>query len=223
MTAENLGAKPRKYEKRRRAEQEQETRRRITEAAVALHGSVGPARTTITAVAEAAGVQRATVYRHFPDEASLFAACSAHWARDNPRPDPSGWAEIKDPDERLRTALAAFYAFYRRGEPMLSNVMRDGEAIPALRAIAERNAGAMAALEELLEAGRPAAGARLRRAATGLALDFRSWRLLAQRGLDDEQAVELMARAVTCAGATAAPRKPDETVSPPAPAAARRA
>ncbi len=189
----------RKYEKRRRAEQERETRQRITEATVALHGSVGPARTTISAVARAAGVQRATVYRHFPDEAALFAACSAHWAADHPLPDPSGWAAIADPEERLRTALTAFYAFFRNGEQMLANVMRDAEAIPALRAIAERNAAAVAALVEMLDAGRPRKGAKLRRAATALALDFRTWRLLAQRGLDDDEAVDLMARAVSCA------------------------
>jgi AcrR family transcriptional regulator len=198
MSAEGRTS-PRKYDKRRRAEQEQATRRRITEATVALHGSVGPARTTISAVAEAAGVQRATVYRHFPDEASLYAACSAHWAEDHPRPDPSGWTAIEDPDERLRTALASFYAFYRRGEPMLANVRRDAETIPALRAIAERHAEAMSGLEDLLELGRPASGSELRRPATALALDFRTWHLLAQRGLNDEQVVELMARAVACA------------------------
>ncbi|MGH2839247.1 MAG: TetR/AcrR family transcriptional regulator [Solirubrobacteraceae bacterium] len=214
MSSES-GAKPRTYEKRRRAEQERETRRRITEATVALHGSVGPARTTISAVAEAAGVQRATVYRHFPDEAALFAACSAHWAADHPRPDPSGWAAIEDPDERLRAALGAFYAFYRSGERMLSNVMRDAEAIPALRAIGERNAGAMAALVERLDSGRPSARAELRQAAIALALDFRTWHLLSRRGLDDEQVVALMARAVACADGAA--------VSPPGPAAAPRA
>ena len=100
----------RAYRKRRRAEQEEETRLRITEAAVDLHGSVGPARTTVSAIAERAGVQRATVYRHFPDEEALFAACSSHWAALNPPPDPAAWAEIADPDERLRRALSELYS-----------------------------------------------------------------------------------------------------------------
>jgi AcrR family transcriptional regulator len=192
----------RKYEKRLRAEQEQDTRRRITEATVAQHATVGPARTTISAVAKAAGVQRATVYRHFPDEAALFAACSAHWLADHPRPDPSAWAAIEDPDERLRMALAAFYAFYRRGEPMLSNITRDAETIPALAATMARSAAGMAALEELLDAGRPQPGSESRRAAVALALEFRTWRLLTRRGLSDEQAVDLMACAVACADDT---------------------
>src|SRR3954447_2484557 len=94
----------RKYEKKRRAELEEETRRRITETAVELHGTVGPARTSISAIAERAGVRRSTVYRHFPDEEALFHACSSHWANANPLPDPAPWEAIDDPDERLRTA-----------------------------------------------------------------------------------------------------------------------
>src|ERR1041384_1123387 len=95
--------KPR-YEKKRRAEHEAETRRHITEAAVALHGTVGPARTSISAIAERAGVRRSTVYRHFPDEAALFAACSSHWRAANPPPDPHAWAAIDDPAKRTQTA-----------------------------------------------------------------------------------------------------------------------
>src|SRR5687767_6704618 len=92
----------RRYRKRLRAEQEQRTRERITKAAVKLHGSVGPARTTVSGVAREAGVQRATVYRHFPDEASLFAACTAHYWAANPVPDPGAWSSISDPAGRLR-------------------------------------------------------------------------------------------------------------------------
>src|SRR5512134_1449821 len=103
LKGEKAGEK-RRYRKRRRAALEEETRRRITEAAVELHGTIGPARTTVSAVADRAGVQRATVYRHFPDEESLFAACSAHWAMLNPPPDPGSWDE-PDPDRRLAVAL----------------------------------------------------------------------------------------------------------------------
>ena len=101
----------RPYTKRRRAELEEETRRRITAATVELHREVGPAKTTISAIAERAGVQRLTVYRHFPDERTLLGACSAHWRAGHPAPDPSPWPAIRDPEERLRVALAAFYDY----------------------------------------------------------------------------------------------------------------
>ena len=115
----------RPYRMKKRAELEEATRRRITESAVALHGTVGPARTSISALAEHAGVRRSTVYRHFPDEASLFAACTAHWAAENPVPDIGAWAGIEDPDERLRAALAALYPYYRRTAGMMENLIRD--------------------------------------------------------------------------------------------------
>ena len=105
---------PRPYEKRARAAAERETRRRITEATVELHRTVGPARTTISAVAQRAGVQRATVYRHFPTDGDLFAACSAHWIGLHPYPAPDAWAGIEDPEQRTLTALCELYAYYRR-------------------------------------------------------------------------------------------------------------
>ena len=109
MSAEAAIAETRRYRKRLRAEQEQQTRQAITEAAVRLHGTLGPARTTVSAIAEEAGVQRATVYRHFPDEPSLFQACSGHYMAMHPPPDPTRWMEIADPAERLREALADVY------------------------------------------------------------------------------------------------------------------
>src|SRR4249919_339286 len=103
----------RKYELKQRAESLGATRDRIVEATVELHESLGPAHTTISAIADRAGVQRLTVYRHFPDERTLFEACSGHWTARNPKPDPSRWAAVDDPEERLRIALSAIYAFYR--------------------------------------------------------------------------------------------------------------
>src|SRR3954454_24302077 len=94
----------RRNTKKVRAQLEAETRRRITESAVELHGTVGPARTSMSAVAERAGVRRSTLYRHFPDEDALFAACSSHWVAENPRPDLEAWAAIEDPDDRLLVA-----------------------------------------------------------------------------------------------------------------------
>ena len=116
----NEQSEPRTYRKRQRAEAEARTRERITEAAVELHGSIGPAQTTISEVARRAGVQRATVYRHFPDETALFAACSAHyWAR-HPAPDPTPWARLGDHRGRLETGLTAIYEWYADAEPMLT-------------------------------------------------------------------------------------------------------
>src|SRR5919107_211730 len=112
---------PRKYQKIRRAEQQAETRQRIIEAMVALHREVGPARTTISAIAERAGVERLTVYRHFPDETSMFEACTAHYATEVPGPDPTAWAGIEDAGERFRAALLAFYDYYRRAEDVLTH------------------------------------------------------------------------------------------------------
>src|SRR5450631_3101523 len=108
-----------------RAEQQALTRQCITESAVELHGTLGPARTSMSAVAARAGVRRSTLYRHFPDESALFDACTAHWMAANPPPDLSTWAEIPSPDERLRTALGELHGFYRRTEQMLDNLFRD--------------------------------------------------------------------------------------------------
>src|SRR5215831_9293800 len=113
----------RPYRMKRRAELEAQTRQRITESAVALHQRLGPARTSISAIAEHAGVRRSTVYRHFPDENALFAACSSHWRAANPRPEPARWRMIEDPDERLRVALSELYEYYRRTEGMLANLL----------------------------------------------------------------------------------------------------
>src|SRR5436309_400521 len=108
----------RQYRKKRRAEHEEQTRLRITESAVELHGTLGPARTSISAVAARAGVRRSTIYRHFADEASLFAACTAHWMAAHPPPDLAAWAATDDSGQRLGKALRELYAYYRATEPM---------------------------------------------------------------------------------------------------------
>src|SRR5919107_6056420 len=144
----------RKYEQKRRAEQQVETRRRIVEAMVALHGEVGPARTTVSAIAERAGVERLTVYRHFADETAMFEACSAHFAMETGSPDPATWADVVEPSERLRAALLAFYGYYRRGEDMLAHVHRDLPELPALAAVmAPWDAFLGAVRDGLLEGG----------------------------------------------------------------------
>jgi AcrR family transcriptional regulator len=193
----------RPYQKKRRAELEAETRRRITETAVELHGTVGPARTSISAIAERAGVRRSTVYRHFPDEAALFDACSSHWEAANPVPDMGPWASIEDPEERLRTALDELYAYYRRTEPMMENLHRDELTVPL---VAERFTGYheyLAAVRDMLIRGRSVRGLRREetRAAIGHALAFPTWRSLTrEQGLDDAQAAELMRSLVGAPG-----------------------
>jgi AcrR family transcriptional regulator len=202
VSSENLQT-PRVYRKRRRAEQEAATRLAITEAAVRLHGTVGPARTTIQGVAAEAGVQRATVYRHFPDLESLFMSCSAHWASLNPPPDPTSWNAISDPDERLRQALTELYTWYEWAEPMLTNVFRDAPLVPATARAGETFEHRFKALHAALMRGRRARGrARVRTAAAiGHALEFMTWRSLTRgQGLETDEAVGLMIALVAAAG-----------------------
>jgi AcrR family transcriptional regulator len=193
---------PRPYRMKRRAESQQETRRRITESAVALHGTIGPARTTMSAVAAHAGVRRSTLYRHFPDESALFDACSAHWAIDNPPPDLQAWAAIADADERLSVALGELYAHFGRTEQMLENLSRDEATVPI---VAERFAAFhlyFDAARDTLLAGRRLRGAakRRKRAAIGHALAFTTWKsLVREQGLSDSEAVALMCGLVAAA------------------------
>ena len=195
----------RKYEKKRRAEQESETRRRIVEAVFALHGEIGPARTTIKAIAQRAGVERLTVYRHFADEGAIFAACDAHFRSETPPPHPAAWADIVDPAERLRAALVAFYGFYRRGENMIANAERDAVGLPALAVLmAPRDAMLAALREDLLAAWAVGDRARTKLAAAiAHALRFDTWRSLARlEGLEDAEAADLMVDLARAAAAS---------------------
>lgn len=185
----------RRYRKRRRAAQEDETRQRITEATVDLHGSVGPARTTVSAVAERAGVQRGTVYRHFPDEQALFDACSSHWLQAHPLPDLEQWAGIADHEERLRVALDRVYAWYECGENLLEKTTRDAATVPALEPSMAAFAAWIDAAADVLIRGRGLRGRRRKavRAALAHALGFAAWRsLVRQQGLDRDAAIGLM-------------------------------
>jgi AcrR family transcriptional regulator len=185
----------RPYRMKKRAESQEQTRLRITESAVALHGSIGPAQTSMAAVAEHAGVQRSTLYRHFPDEAALFEACSSHWREQHPYPQIELWPEIADPDERLEAALTELYGFYRGTGVMLDNLLRDEHLNDVVR---ERFAGFhqfLAAAREILMAGRGTRGKARERmaAAVGLAVRFETWRALCREGgLSDQDAVRLM-------------------------------
>ncbi|HEU5063455.1 MAG TPA: helix-turn-helix domain-containing protein [Solirubrobacterales bacterium] len=194
-----MSEQKRKYEKKRRAEAEAQTRLRITESAVELHGTLGPARTSMSAVAEHAGVRRSTLYRHFPDERALFGACSAHWASENPPPDIAAWATIEDPDERLDTALAELYAFYGQTEEMLDKLFRDAPTVPVVNELMGAFRAFMAEAAKVLMQGRGLRGnaAKRTRAAIGHALAFRTWQdLTREQGLSGGQAADLMSHLV---------------------------
>ena len=187
----------RTYTLKRRAEQQAETRQRIVEAAVELHGSVGPALTTISMIAERAGVQRHTLYSHFPDERSMFLACSGLVAERDPLPDAEAWRAIDDPRERLRVGLRDVYDWYERNAELVACVLRDAEYHALTKETAELNFGPpMAAYHEVL-------GGRLtqkQRAALHLALSFFTWRsLVAEAGLKTDAAVKVMVQAIRCA------------------------
>jgi AcrR family transcriptional regulator len=204
MSTQVTSPETRRYRKRLRAEQELRTRQAITEAAMKLHGTVGPARTTVSGVADEAGVQRATVYRHFPDEASLFQACSSHYASLHPPPDPSAWAEIRDPRQRLRRGLTDVYRWWEETEDMMSLVMRDAPLVDAMTAPVEAGRAYLGAVRDALLRGRPERGKARRRtsAAIGHALAFSTWQsLVREQGLTVPDAVELMAAFVESAAA----------------------
>jgi AcrR family transcriptional regulator len=186
--------KSRTYTLGRRAEQQAETRRRIVEAAVDLHTRFGAARTTISMIAEQAGVQRHTLYAHFPDEWSLQIACSGLVEERDPLPDAQAWRAIDDPRERLRQGLAAIYAWYAAHAALLANVMRDAEHHALTRETMELRFGPhIAAFHEVLGGGLEPR----QRAMLALALSFFSWRTLARdSGLAQEAAVDAMVRAV---------------------------
>jgi AcrR family transcriptional regulator len=192
---------PRKYEMKRRAERQKETHQRITEAAVELHRTVGPARTTVSAIAEKAGVQRHTYYAHFPELKDLYQACTAHNLERNPVPDPSRWAEISGPEERLRVALSEVYAYFSREEAMLSNVLRDTSLDPVAQEVMVPFYRYWETVRDTIAAAFKASGER-REALVGaiaLALDFQTWRtLVRQQELNQDRAVGLMVGMVRC-------------------------
>jgi AcrR family transcriptional regulator len=184
----------RTYTLKKRAASQAETRRRIVEAAVELHSTIGPARTTFSMLAEQAGVQRHTLYAHFPDERSLLMACSGLAYERDPPPDARLWRDIADRRERLRVGLTAVYAWYERNASRLGCVLRDAEHHALTREIGALRYGPVnAAYREVL-------GAELgttQRAVLHLALSFFTWRTLVREGgLKQGAAIEAMVQAI---------------------------
>jgi AcrR family transcriptional regulator len=191
-----IAKRRRSYQLRARADSMDRTRARITQAAIELHGTIGPAATTMSAVAERAGVTRATLYRYFPNEESLFKACSAEWRSANPAPDPAGWAAIPDPYDRLGVALAALYGWYRSTEAMRTNLLRDLAVLPP--AIRKAIEAYQLTVADVLEAGWPDRS-RLRRAAISHAVAFETWRSLTHAGLTDTETARLIIGVIAAA------------------------
>lgn len=191
----------RKYELKKRAERQEETRERIVEAAIHLHETVGAQGATISAIAQQAGVERLTVYRHFPDERSLVSACTSHYFARHPSPDTEQWRAIVEPAVCLRTALAEIYAYYRQTEAMMDSIYRNLAFVPVLQELLEPFfAKWIAVTDMLVEKFAVDHDQRiLLRSAVALAIHFLAWRtLIREQGLEDAQAVEVMVNMIVC-------------------------
>ena len=202
---------------RKRAERIDQTHQRIVEAALHLHGTIGPAATTIAGIAEQAGVTRLTVYRHFPDEVALYLACTSHWMAQRVPPDPDAWAQLADPADRLRAGLADLYRYYRQGQAMLTRTYRDLAALPESlqRAVEGIDRHYRDVLLEPFAGTCTRAQRRRLRAVLGHAVSFWTWRSLClQGGLSNREAVEAMA---TLAMATATGPAPIPRSTQPGP------
>ena len=206
-----------KYELKKRAERQEQTRLKIARATLELHEILGPALTTRSAIAQRAGVTRPTVYSHFPDDLSLGKACSSLGLSENPLPDPDRWEEISDPEERLRSALSDLYSYFRLRERLWANVLRDQELLyatgdpEAIEADAEIMGPILLHWDRMKETIAAGWGPseripRLVLGAIGFALDFQAWRALVRtQGMSDEEAIELMVGMVRCAADVAGP------------------
>lgn len=203
MSERTRSTKQRAYRKVKRAEDEQRTRARIVDAAEALHAELGPARTTISAIAERADVTRATVYRHFPDDESLFLACSGQWLSRQVLPEPDGWDVHDDPLAVLRAGLTDIYRYFRDGEPMLTSVLRDAAHVPAR--ITESGLAQEREWRARLTRSLPGRRRKTVQAAVAHAMSFGTWRsLCVDLGLSNASAVDLMVAMTAAAAADAA-------------------
>ena len=216
MSEQICSTKQRTYRKVKRAEDEQRTRDRIVDAAEALHAEVGPARATISAIAERAAVTRATVYRHFPDDESLFLACSGQWLSRQHLPDPDAWEAHDDSLAVLAAGLADIYRYYRAGEPMLTSVLRDAAVVPA--PVTEARLAREREWRDRLTRALPGRRRKLIQAAVAHATAFGTWRsLCVDLGLSNASAVDLMVAMTAAAANDATPMPGQSRRTRPAP------
>jgi AcrR family transcriptional regulator len=190
--------KGRSYRQTNRAEQVAETRRRLVEAAIKLHATIGPARTSLSQVARAAGLSRPTLYAHFPDESALLRACTFHSLASDPPPDPQTWVQVTSAGERVRRGLAELYDYFERNESLTANILKDMYTVPAMKELhVPILETAFTQMGEILGAGfedRTEAVRQRRRAAVAVALSFGTWQVLVrQQGLTRSRAVDMMA------------------------------
>lgn len=194
-----MSEKKRPYRMNRRATSQEETRQKIVEATMRLHEEVGPRNTTISAIAERAGVQRLTVYRHFPDDTAVFQACTSHWLELNPPPDPAGWAEIEDPLERFRAAVASFYAYFSHTRRMWTVSFRDVAEVPALQQpMADVAAFLGGVAADLASAFGKAADKDHIAPTIRHALHFLTWAELEEQGLPNDRKIDLVSGWLCC-------------------------
>lgn len=190
--------KKRKYTKTRRAEQQEETRDKIVEAAMALHEELGPRATSISAIAERAGVQRLTVYRHFEDDVAIFQACSSRWFELNPPPGPSLWQELAPAAQRTEEALVNIYTYYSNSAAMLNRVYSDEADVPALQEVMQ---GFRLYLEgisnDLLKAWQPESKKRKDiKTLINHAVQFSTWKSFSQEQMKERKIAELMTKCI---------------------------
>lgn len=183
----------RKYRLKLRAESQEQTRQRIVKATVALHTTLGPAHTSMVAIAQQAGVERPTLYRHFPTMSDLFSACSSHLWEQSPPPDPEPWLKINQPEARLRLGLMELYTYYADHELAQWKILRDLEDMPELRPFAARRIAHCQRMREVLASVWPDRGIQQKflMATLAHATDYFAWRSLRRQGLTNEEAIEL--------------------------------
>lgn len=207
MSSPRDGSRRRPYRQRARAEQRAATRQRIADAALELHGRIGPARTTVSAVAELAGVERLTVYRHFPDERALFTACSSRFLEQHPPPDLSGPMRIARPGPRTEAVLLTLYRYYRGTSELMAALLRDEPVVPLVAEYLAEYHAMIAGVADALAADASPRHRRAARAAAGHALAFETWRSLTLvQGQTDREAAALMTRFVTTTFSSPGPR-----------------
>jgi len=204
-----MSEKKRPYRMRRRAASQEDTRRKIVEATMHLHEEVGPRNTTISAIADRAGVQRLTVYRHFPDETAVFQACTAHWLDLNPPPDTAGWAELVDPLARFRAAVGAFYDYFARTRGIWTVSFRDVSEVPALQQPMANVADFMAGVaDDLISAFGAKEEIEDVAATIRHALHFLTWNELEDQGLGNDRKLDLVTGWLCCSRQGDAPANP---------------
>jgi AcrR family transcriptional regulator len=127
----------RRYRLDRRAETAEQTRRRIVEATHALHAERGIYATSMTQIAQRAGVSVGTVYHHFPTYQDAVFACSQRAAEMFPFPSADIFVGLSTLENRVRRLVRESFGFYER-LPEYERVRSERWGMPPIQAHAER-------------------------------------------------------------------------------------